>query len=303
MPELDQTARFALKIAPAESAAWLLPDLDRDLKTGRWLDTETIAFPGEPRRRCDTVLELLSESEQAPPWALVFEVEARPRATILDRLLEYCVRVLRKLRHGPRRRDRYRVAAVLLVLTGKQRDLRVEMSLPGTDVDFKWKARVVNLAKQSATGTLERIDRKELGRSVLVWVPLLAGGGDEGVATEWARLAAEEPDAQRRTDYVELALVFAEHVKRLPVWKKEVEVLKMEWKSQIIEARRQEGRLEEKRADLLKVLRAQFRSEVPPDLAEAVSRKDDLSTLRRWFDEAVAGTSPDKFRELVFGKK
>src|SRR5437588_1916685 len=119
MAELDQAARFALKIAPAEALHWLLPELDPDLTFTRWLDTETIAFPGEPRRRCDTVAELVSRTGQSPPWAVVLEVEARPRSTILDRLLEYEARLLRKLRHGPHRRDRYLVAGVLILLTGR----------------------------------------------------------------------------------------------------------------------------------------------------------------------------------------
>ena len=95
MAELEQTARYALKVAPAEALHWLLPDLDADLAFTRWLDTETIAFPGEPGRRCDTVAELVSRSGKTSPWALVLEVEARLRSTILDRVLEYEVRLLR----------------------------------------------------------------------------------------------------------------------------------------------------------------------------------------------------------------
>src|SRR5947199_8614987 len=110
MADLDQTARFALKLAPAEALRWLLPRLDADLTFRRWLDTETIAFPGEPQRRCDTVAELVSRSGQSSPWAVVLEVEARPRSTILARLLKYLARLLRKLRHGPYLRDRYQQA-------------------------------------------------------------------------------------------------------------------------------------------------------------------------------------------------
>src|SRR5689334_507309 len=116
MDELDQTARYALKMAPAEALHWLVPDLNPDLVFRRWLDTEMIAFPGEPKRRCDTVAELVSRGGAGPPWALVLEVEARLRSTILDRLLEYQLRVMRKLRHGPPRRDRYQVAGVLILL-------------------------------------------------------------------------------------------------------------------------------------------------------------------------------------------
>src|SRR5947199_4544460 len=120
MADLDQTARFALKLAPAEALRWLLPRLDADLTFRRWLDTEMIAFPGEPRRRCDTVAELVSRSGLQAPWALVVEVEARPRAAMVGRLPEYLLRVFRRVRHGPRGRDPYLVAGVLIVLTGEQ---------------------------------------------------------------------------------------------------------------------------------------------------------------------------------------
>jgi hypothetical protein len=78
MSELDATARYALQINPPEMVRWLLPGLDPDLGFSRGLDTEAIAFPGEPKRRSDTVAELTSRSGQSPPWALALEVESRP---------------------------------------------------------------------------------------------------------------------------------------------------------------------------------------------------------------------------------
>ena len=78
--------------------------------------------------------ELVSRSGQSPPWAVVIEVEARRRARMPERVLEYLSRVWRKLRHGPRRRDRYQVMAVLVYLTGRKKDLIIDMRLPGTSV-------------------------------------------------------------------------------------------------------------------------------------------------------------------------
>src|SRR5712691_11078080 len=130
MADLDATARYALKMRPAETVQWLVPGLDEDLGYRRWLDTTLIAFPGEPKRRCDTVAELVSRSGTEPPWALVLEVEARPRATMPARLLEYVARILRKKRHGPRRRDRYQVAAVLIYLSGRKKSFVMTMRLP-----------------------------------------------------------------------------------------------------------------------------------------------------------------------------
>lgn len=62
MAEFDQAARFAVKIDPAGFLHWLLPGLDPDLLFTRWLETQTIPFPGQPDRRCDTVAELTHQS-------------------------------------------------------------------------------------------------------------------------------------------------------------------------------------------------------------------------------------------------
>src|SRR5439155_3243526 len=133
------------------------------------------------------------------------------------------------------------------------------MQLPGTDVGLKWKVEVVSLARQDAAGTLERIGRGELGRSVLSWVPLMAGGGEAAVVQEWVRLAGQEPDSQRRTDYAGLALVFAEWAGCLPAWRQALEGFDM-WESQVLKERENVGRLAEKRDDLLKLLRTRFQA-------------------------------------------
>jgi hypothetical protein len=310
MAELDQTARFALKMVPAEMVRWLVPTLAEDLVFTRWLDTETIAFPGEPGRRCDTVAEMVSRGGQAPPWAVVLEMEARPRSTIADRLLEYQARLLRKLRHGPRQRDRYLVAGVLILLTGNRRDLELQMRLPGTDIGLGWKAKTMSLAREQAAATLERIGRGELGKSVLPWVPLMAGGGEATVVQEWVRLAKEEPDSQRRSDYAGLALVFAERAGCLPAWKRALEGWNM-WESQVIrewktaarqeglQEGRQEGLLEANRTSLLKLLQRRFKAEIPSDLLQLIQQTNDLETLGRWFDAAVEISSADAFRNLI----
>ncbi len=298
MAELDQTARYALKLAPTEAVRWLLPDLDEDLVFARWLDTETIAFPGEPGRRCDTVAELVSRAGRSVPWALVLEVEARPRAAILDRVLEYKARLLRKLRHGPHRRDRYLVAAVVIFLRGRKQDLTLQMRLPGTGVGLDVTVRVMSLARQSAAETLERIGRGEWGRSILPWVPLMATGAEAAVVAEWVRLAAAEQDVQRRTDYAGLALVFTESAGRLSIWKQALEGFDM-WQSEVIREWKTAGGLEAQRSSLLKVLRARFQPELPADLAQRIEQTTDLNLLTRWFDAALAMPTLDAFRSAI----
>src|SRR3954454_2141764 len=54
----DQTARYTAKMDPPGLLRWLLPGVDPNLVFTRWLDTQTIPFPGGPDLRCDTVAEL-----------------------------------------------------------------------------------------------------------------------------------------------------------------------------------------------------------------------------------------------------
>jgi hypothetical protein len=294
MPDLDATARHALKLRPPEPIRWLLPRLDVDLAYRRWLDTEMIAFPGEPKRRCDTVAELVSRSGTQAPWALVLEVESRPRATIRERLLEYEARVLRRKRHGPRRRDRYRVAGLLLLLTGTMKQLEVNDALPGTDLLLHFRASVVNLSGMSAAEALERIGKGELGRTILCWAPLMKDGGEPGVIARWVELARDEPDAQLRADYAGLAKVFAEATGRLEAWDKALEGWDM-WQSQVIKGWRDQGALEDRRESIVQLLRARFSVELPADLVRQISQTTDLATLKRWFDAAITAPSLEAF--------
>jgi len=78
----DQAARFAAKLDPGGFLRWLLAGFDPDLTFTRWLETQTIPFPGEPDRRCDTVAELVPASGLAPPWAAVIEFQTRPDTDI-----------------------------------------------------------------------------------------------------------------------------------------------------------------------------------------------------------------------------
>jgi hypothetical protein len=296
--ELDQAARHALKISPADAIRWLVPDLDADLGFTRWLDTETIAFPGEPGRRCDTVAELVSRGGKSAPWALVLEAEARPTASIIDRVLEYESRLLRRLRHGPRRRDRYLVAAVVIFLRGRKKQLTLQMRLPSTALGLHFTVGTMSLARAPAAATVERIGRGELGRSILPWVPLMAGGDDAALIAEWVRLANAEPNSQRRGEYAGLALIFADSVGRWPVWKQALEGFNV-WESQAVREWKTEARVEEKRGDILVVLRERFEAEVPADLAQKVQQTTDLGVLAGWLKVAAKVASFDAFRAAI----
>lgn len=296
MAELEQTAVFTINLNPEAHLRWLEPALDADLTFARWLPTQMVAFPGEPDRRCDTVAELLSHARTQPPWAMVLEVEARARARFVWRLLEYLVRLARRLRHGPQGRDVYQIACGVFVLTGKLNPALIQMKLPGTQLGLTWTAAVLNLGDLSAAEHLQRVSKGTLPRALLPWVPLMQGGGEADVIVRWVEVARGEQDEQRRMDYAGLTRVFAERTGCLQQWSEALEGWEM-WKSQVIEGWRKEGRsegLKEGRSEGLKEGRSEGQKALlldlvqdrypalPLALLERIRASADVESIRRW---------------------
>jgi hypothetical protein len=290
MAELEQAAVSAINLDPEGHVRLLEPKLDADLRYHRWLPTQLIAFPGEPDRRCDTVAELLSEAGTQPPWAYILEVEARARSRFPDRLFEYQARATRRLRHGPRNRDRYLIACGVIVLTGQLRPVRLRMRLPGTKLGLSWRARVFNMSTRSAMKHLEQIASGELSRAILAWIPLMRGGGEEPVVKRWLEVCGGEPNEQRRIEYANLARVFAERAGCPEVWKKALEGWQM-WKSTYIQSWRDEGRVQGQRDQLVKMVKLKY-PKLSGELLARIERSDDPAALDAW--SAAFATAPDQ---------
>jgi hypothetical protein len=128
--DFDRAARYAVKHGPAETRSWLFGRLSPRLRYGGWLDSQSAPRPGEPDRRCDTIMQLLDEQELTPPWACVIELFTEADADAIDRTLQYLGRFRRELRHGPHGHDRYPFAVALVFLTGAPRETRLDMNLP-----------------------------------------------------------------------------------------------------------------------------------------------------------------------------
>ncbi len=303
MPLYDQTARYAMKLDPAGFLRWLLEGIALELTFTRWLDTQTIPFPGEAERRCDTVAELVRRDSLGPPWALVAEAQTEPDPDILARLLEYVARLWRELRHGPHRRDRYLVAGTLVSLTGSGPAAEVDMILPGPGgLGFRWRHGGRVLANEDAAGTLARIEAGELTRALLPWVPLMAGGGDANVIAHWRRQWEAEPDRRRRGDYGALARIFAELTgwkeawhRALGDWNVEESQVVNEWIAQ----GRSQGLAAARRDMLLRLVRAKFPGQVPAEVSGAIEAQADADVLSRWYDLALAAASLEQLRSVL----
>jgi hypothetical protein len=171
----DQSARFVAKSDPLGFLRWLVPGLPPALEFLGWLDTRTLPFPGEPDRISDTVAELLGPAGPSARWALATEFQTEPDVEILDRLLEYLARLRRELRHGPRLRDRFQVAAALVHLTGPRSADTLEMTLPGSsNVGLRLTIASRALRDEDAAATLLDIEAGRTSRCLLAWIPLIA---------------------------------------------------------------------------------------------------------------------------------
>jgi hypothetical protein len=307
MAEFDQAARFAVKLDPAGFVRWLLPGLDADLLFTRWLDTQTIPFPGQPDRRCDTAAELTHASGLAPNWMLILELQTEPDADILERLLEYMARARRELRYGPHGRDKYLTALAVINLTGPEPHSVLDMELPGaTDATFRCRARGLTFAKVSAGQTLAEVRAGQTARCLLPWLPLMKDGNNPETMTGWKEAAEQEPDHSVRSTYAGLALVFADLADCLTEWKQGLEGWNMK-ESRIIEAwrdegrqeGRQEGRLETLRAILLRLLARRFPDASSSEVTAAVQSQISADELMRWLDLLDTVESLEAFRTAI----
>jgi hypothetical protein len=303
----DQAARYLAKQRSAGFLRWLCPQFATAFQFQGWLDTGLPTFPGEPDRICDTVAEFRAPSSDEPRRLLDAEFQTDPDTDMLERLGEYAYRLRRALRYGTGQNGKYRVLSVLISLTGSEQSAVLDMTEPLLyGAGIRQQIVVRTLREEDAAQTLAFIAAGEFERCVLLWIPLMRGGGESGILDEWKRLADQEPDGTLRADFGGLALVFAELAGHGPAWRKALEGWNVRQSQQVLEwqeeARkegrqegRQEGLVEQARADLLRALERRFQIPVPEDLATRIAGTSDLELIRRWFDEAITTNSFDAF--------
>jgi hypothetical protein len=224
---------------------------------------------------------------------------------MFGRLLAYLAQLWQSVKPDPGRGSRFNVGAAVLNLTGAGNASR-EMRLAGTPVATHLSAAERNLARESADDTVSRIESGGLGRAVLPWVPLMAGGGEETITQRWKRVAEQEPSDRRRAEYGGLALVFAEAADRREQW----ELALKGWnvrESVVVNRWLAEGRAEGEargRAEgaalgqglaLIAMLEERF-GPLPEDLAGAIRACTDAAKLRQWIGAAVRADALDAFR-------
>ncbi len=237
MNSFDQAARYAARnLDAAGFLAWLFRSAMVAWRWAGWVDTQNVAFPGEPDRRCDTVAHFERRRGDAAPVAAVVEFMTTPRGEVYPRLAEYALRVHREVPYHTRPLVAYRVVTALIYLTGPVPDAEWSMAPDEFGELGLWtKSRVLTFAETDARVLFAEIERGEISRALLAWGPLLKGAEEPEVAAEWKRLVLREPNEQKRREYGGLAKVFAGLTKRLQAWSPILEGLNVEESEVVME--------------------------------------------------------------------
>jgi hypothetical protein len=304
MPEnvYDQASRYALKeLYPPGVWPWLLTEKIRSNWEWRgWLDTRTVPFPGEPERICDTVALFERTTSPAPPVALVAESQSRPEGEVLERVLEYLLRLRREKPFQRHPLVRYQTVGMVLNLTGPAQLDTLEITPEDFEEDFalRFKIEMRSLREEDGPALLQAIASGQHHRCLLVWIPLMQGGDQPELIAQWRQLAESEPDSRLRADYGGLARIFAELADRSPLWNQGLEGYNVET-SQVVQEWMQQGEAKGRQmlqAKLLQVLRARFAVEPPQEIVQAVAAQHDLDVLGRWFDLVLTADSVEQVR-------
>lgn len=282
----------------------------------KWLNTRNTPFPGEPERICDTVAAWVHREGTEPPLATVIEFLVDPSPQFLQHLAAYTSDVRQDHPYQSSHPVvQYETIGVVVVLTGAEQPSTWTCKPAHAEgAGHTFGAIVRTLATRSASETLARIERGELGRCVLPWIVLMQGGDESANIALWKRLASEEPDGRKRADYGGLVLVFAELAGRRAPWETALEDWNMveseivkKWKAKARKEALDEGHragLDEGaqplRSQLDQLGQFRFSKPLPADVQQRVQAAN-LETLQRWFQLLLHVNSLDEFQAKTNG--
>ncbi len=293
----DQASRFAARLDPTGFLGWALNLPAGGCPFRGWLDVRGVAFPGGEERTGDTVARVDDPAANGVPWAVAVEFQTDPDPLMFGRLLGYLSGLWLSVKPDAERGSRYCVGAVVVNLTGVGTASR----------HFHWDAAGMttrlgvverNLERESADDLLGRIGTGERSRCLLPWIPLMTGGGEEGIVERWKREAEAEPDDRRRSEFAGLAKVFAEAARRKDLWVESLRGWNVKQSTVVsgwMDEGRAEGEIAARRAVVLELLEALFGA-IPAEVTDRVRATADTDTLKRWLIAAGKADSLPGFR-------
>lgn len=300
MGQFDQTTRPMAKKDGASFFRWALSCFSPPPRWAfnSWDDARRLVCPGEPDRTNDLVALFQDEGRPRRAVWLITEIEDEPEPAIFYRVAQYEAALGKEVNptcnpKGPA------VASLVLNLSGAQRPARVEWAWG--EHGTRLAPFVLNVAHQDALATLERIERGELGLTILPLLALMHGGGTLRFIARWKLAVEREPDMAGRAEFRDAALVLAELTPRQVNWQKETEGW-MARESTYIKGWMNEGEgrgeLRKARAYLLRAIR-RLQDPVPEAIRLAIEGTNDVATLDRWFDATFNATSLAEVRRAM----
>ena len=301
MGQFDQTARPVAKEDGAAFFAWAVSCCvpAHGLTFLGWDDTRRLVRPGEPDRTNDLVALFRDDGHKGRQTWLVAEIEEEPEPGVFYRTAHYELLLGKEVNPscdpaGPA------VGSLVLNLTGVQNPARLEWAWSGFGTRLA--PFVVDVSRQDAEATLGRIERSELGLTVLPFLALMDGGGTVAFIDRWKRAVETDPDVRRRALYRDSALVFAELTPRQPNWLRGMEGWMMR-ESQTIKGWMREGaevaEVRAKRVYLLELIGTQIEDPVPETIRMAVEGTNDPSKLDLWYKAALKAKSLAELRKQM----
>jgi hypothetical protein len=115
---------------------------------------------------------------------------------------------------------------------------------------------------------------------------------------------AELPEARRRSEVAEIALVFADLAGIYLTWENEMKGIELT-ESQVVNRwllrGAHDGELKACRRLLVELLQVRFPTEVSADLTAMIDKQDNLELLNAWFQAAARAHSFAQFLEFLKG--
>jgi hypothetical protein len=285
--QFDQTARPLAKLDGSAFFGWALGCCTplAHLTFLQWDDTRRLVVPGESDRTNDLVATFRDENTKRQVW-LIAEIETEPEPGILYRMGQYELLLAKEVNPScdP---DGSAVGSVVLNLSGTQKTPRLEWAWDGYGTRIA--PFLVNAASLDAVAHLEKIERGELGLTILPLLALMTGGGTPEFIERWKRTVERETDESIRRMFRDAVQVLAE----LTPWQVNWFQGTRDWmmrESQLINSWIREGedlgQLKRSRYVLLILVR-RLEDPIPDTIRLAVEGTTDLNKLDEWFKAAL----------------
>jgi hypothetical protein len=252
--DYDSAARFGARLNGVDFLK-LISQSEFPLAFERWIDTRSGSTP-EARYISDLIGAYRDLSQGGVPWCLIYEFKSAPDPDSPEQLLSYRVQ-LRNERPDRNRGSRYSFLSFVVNLTG-DRAFPEPRTLGTTGFASEAPPRVVNFATFDALEVFARIDRGELGLTVLPFTVLMKHGDEPEMIQLWLGYLARELNPRNRGHFQAIARTLAYCCGRYQLWEphlKENEMklspVALDWISKGREEGRDEG-LKEGRKEGLK---------------------------------------------------